>query len=100
MNSIRFAIKQLKPYNFSHKFIYITLDLSKGSSDIGNAVSSLPKGHNWGKVYIDTDYNYAKCIVCNFIIDYNGFEWSAPLTSPYAYVPISCEEHIMSEALK
>ena len=85
---------------YLNQFKYIDLDLSKYSSDIGDAVSRLPKGHNWGSVYITHNRSLARCIICDFTIDYNGFEWSAPLTSPFGYVPLSCQEHRMNQALK
>ena len=69
--------------------------------EIEQAIIRLPKGHNWGSVYIDSVFkssnSYAKCIVCDYILMYNGFKWILQ-DNPKKMIS-SCKTRLMDEAL-
>ena len=79
------------------------IDMTKGSSELGDAVAKLPKGHDWGSVRINENAGAAKCIKCGFSIGYN---WDRKWVSFSAYhddkgiIPKDCNEVLMDDALE
>ena len=79
------------------------VDMTKGSSDLGDAVAKLPKGHNWGKVRINENAGRAECIKCGLTVGYNwDKKWISfsVFNDDNGLIPKNCKEVLMDNALK